>query len=624
MLRTPDLAGRALDDRYELHAAIGEGAFGRVYEGRDRRLARAVAVKVIKPWWAEDSEWVERFEREAQLLARVNDPGIVQIFDIGHAEEGPYYVAELVSGESLAARLERGPLDPAEARTIAEQLCRALGSAHAQGVLHCDVKPANVMLTGDGQVKVGDFGVARLAGGTSQALTATVAGTPRYMSPEQARGRATTAATDVYSAGVVLYEMLAGKPPFEHGSPVDLGLRHIQEPPPALPAETPRELSAIVARALAKDPAERYSDGAEMAGALHAAELPRRDAQSAAPAAATPRAQQQPDAAATAVLGADATIDLAGAGAAASATRVLGAAAPPGRAPRSGPAGAAAPPSSPPPARHAGATHSPRRRRRIAVAAALLVLAAGALAIFIGTRSGAITTVPELRGLPAGGVSARAEREHVDPVFARHYSESPAGLAIAQSPAAGTRVERGSRVRVIFSAGPPPVSVPGVVGAQSAAAESTIANAGLRYSVNLVAAPGSTPGAVLAQSPRAAASAPRGSTIALDIVEAPRWRPLTSFAGVDDGHSVAFRIRGEEWRVRYNMAYEGTCLLIITCLGPSAQVRNLQSNATFGGFELNEGSSQTHVFKSGPGLYRVEVAAGHDAAQWSISVEDHY
>src|SRR5271170_4642981 len=126
MLRAPDLAGRALDGRYELHAAIGEGAFGRVYRGFDRRLARPVAVKVIKPWWAEDGEWVERFEREARMLARVSDPGIVQIFDVGHAEEGPYYVAELVDGESLAARLRRGPLAPEQARSVAERLCRAL------------------------------------------------------------------------------------------------------------------------------------------------------------------------------------------------------------------------------------------------------------------------------------------------------------------------------------------------------------------------------------------------------------------------------------------------------------------------------------------------------------------
>src|SRR5271163_2894373 len=259
MLRAPDLAGHVLDDRYELHLLLGEGAFGRVYRGLDRRLARPVAVKVIKPWWAEDSAWVERFEREAQLLARISDPGIVQIYDIGHAQEGPYYVAELVEGESLAERLRRGPLPEREARTIAERLCHALASAHAQGVVHCDVKPANVLISDDGVVKVGDFGVARLAQGTSQA-SATIAGTPRYMSPEQARGRPTAAATDVYSAGVVLYEMLAGEPPFMDGSAVELGLRHLQDPPPPLPQSVPAGLREVVERALAKAPSDRFRD----------------------------------------------------------------------------------------------------------------------------------------------------------------------------------------------------------------------------------------------------------------------------------------------------------------------------------------------------------------------------
>src|SRR5437868_4630687 len=125
-LRAPDLSGIALDERYELLAVIGEGTFGRVYRGRDRRLARQVAVKVIKPWWAEDPQWARSFEREAQLLASVSDPGIIQIFDVGSAPEGLYYVAELVDGESLASRLKRGPLAPAEACEIALQLARAL------------------------------------------------------------------------------------------------------------------------------------------------------------------------------------------------------------------------------------------------------------------------------------------------------------------------------------------------------------------------------------------------------------------------------------------------------------------------------------------------------------------
>ena len=225
----PDLSDSVLDDRYELHAVIGDGAFGRVYRGLDRRLAREVAVKVIKPWWAEDPEWARSFEREAQLLARVSDPGIVQIFDTGHAPEGLYYVAELVHGESLSSRLARERISPVQARKLAEQICRALGHAHACGVVHRDIKPANVLISDDGQVKVGDFGLARLAEGSSDGDAGAIAGTPRYMSPEQARGLPATPASDVYSVGVVLYEMLAGEPPFAGGSVVDLAWRHTHD-----------------------------------------------------------------------------------------------------------------------------------------------------------------------------------------------------------------------------------------------------------------------------------------------------------------------------------------------------------------------------------------------------------
>src|SRR3984957_2848637 len=132
MPHAPDLSGRALDGRYELHAVIGEGAFGRVYRGRDRRLARPVAVKVIKPWWTDDPDWVANFEREAQLLARVSDPGIVHTYDAGPPPEGLYYVSELVDGENLASRLRRGALPPWEACDVAAQLCRALAHAHGQ------------------------------------------------------------------------------------------------------------------------------------------------------------------------------------------------------------------------------------------------------------------------------------------------------------------------------------------------------------------------------------------------------------------------------------------------------------------------------------------------------------
>jgi serine/threonine-protein kinase len=215
---------RILEGRYELHDLIGQGTFGRVYRGYDRRLGRPVAVKMIKPWWTEDREWAERFEREAQLMARLGDPGIVQIYDVGDSEDGAYYVAELVEGESLAERLSRGRLSPAEALDVAEQLCLALAHAHARRVVHRDVKPGNVLIDPGGRVKVGDFGIARLAEGTNDDAGATVLGTPRYMAPEQARGATPTPATDVYGVGIVLYEMLAGRPPFCERSAVELAM----------------------------------------------------------------------------------------------------------------------------------------------------------------------------------------------------------------------------------------------------------------------------------------------------------------------------------------------------------------------------------------------------------------
>jgi hypothetical protein len=275
MALAPDLCGTVLDDRYELEALIGEGAFGRVYRGRDRRLHRAVAVKVIKPWWAEDPDWASGFTREARLLAAINDPGIVAIHDIGHGPEGPYYVSELVEGENLAVRLRAGAIGASEARSIALGLCRGLAAAHALRIIHRDVKPANVLLAeGPGgsdvvRVKVTDFGVARLGEATSGGHPdSIVAGTPRYMAPEQGRGGAVSPAADVYSAGAVLYEMLAGHPPFDGVSAVALALAHLSDPPPPLPNGVPADLRRVVARALAKDPGERYADGAAMAAAL--------------------------------------------------------------------------------------------------------------------------------------------------------------------------------------------------------------------------------------------------------------------------------------------------------------------------------------------------------------------
>ena len=580
--RAPDLSGCALDGRYELHAVIGEGTFGRVYRGRDRRLARPVAVKVIKPWWAEDPEWARSFEREAQLMASVSDPRIVQIFDVGHAEEGLYYVAELVEGESIAARLRRGPLAAREARDVAEQLSLALSSAHARRVVHGDVKPANVLVSPKGAVKVTDFGLARLLGGSSADIAATVAGTPSYMAPEQARGRGTAPATDVYSAGVVLYEMLAGHPPFRGASAVELALQHLQDPPPPLPSGTSAALTAIVERALAKDPAQRYPSGAELADALARTRGVSRRVGS--PAGRTPARARDT------------------------------------RSEPAGPSGTLVAPR-----------HSPRRnvnpaarRRTLAAFSVALLLLAGLVSAAILTGGAQKVRMPDLRGLTQRAMTSKLSRIHLNLVLHRRHSHARPGTAIAQSPAPGARIETGTSVTATLSAGPPPVIVPRVVGFSSGDAQSALKQLGLRVRIEEVPAPGVSTGAVTAQKPSSGVKLLPGSRVSLSVAEPPRWRSVIGFTDRGGHYSTPFRIRGTHWRLVYSMGYSGTCTFLLFCSGPSAQVTNLDTNSSAGAFDLNEGSDQVQTFQGGPGVYQVRVTPGNDSTHWSFEVEDYY
>jgi hypothetical protein len=609
----PDLSGRALDDRYELHAPIGEGAFGRVYEGRDRRLDRSVAVKVIKPWWAEDPEWVETFARETRMLARVADPGIVQIFDVGHAPEGLYYVSELVDGEDLSRRLLRGSVPAWQACAIAGQLCRALARAHRQRIVHRDVKPANILLSREGRVKVGDFGVARLAEGSTDGLAATIVGTPKYMAPEQGRGRATTPATDVYSVGVVLYEMLAGRPPFNGATVVELALSHMQEQPPPLPAEIPSSLAAIIARAMAKHPADRFADGGEMADALLQA---RREAADRSHRPAIARARMRAHATANAT--ANATAGRVPARSTGTATALLE------------PPPAPARPSALPPRRPADETRlappppSPRRtvnppaRRRAAAAFFAVVLLLAGMATAAALTSHRHTRVPRLTGLSRSAARARARQ--LQAVFSSRYDPAAKGTVVAQRPRAGARVAVGTRVRLTLSRGPAPVEVPVVGDASGAAASAAFSRLGLHTTVTPVAAPGVTPGTVIRTSPSAGRHLAKGSTVALFVAETPRWRPLTT---ITDTRPMTVRIRGTRWRVVYTMAYHGTCTWVLFCSGPHARI-STASGSSVAGFGLNDGGAQVQTFSTKPGTYQVKVTPGGDEARWSMQIQDDY
>ncbi len=262
--------------RYVLESRIATGGMGEVWAARDTVLDRPVAVKVLKTEYADDALFRQRFEIEARNAAALHHPGIAAVWDYGasslddgSATPRPYLVMELVEGQPLSALLRPGsPLDASVAQDLLAQAGDALGVAHAAGIVHRDVKPANLLVTPDRRVKVTDFGIARAAEGMSLTETGQVLGTPAYISPEQAEGRSATAASDVYALGVVAFECLAGRKPFIADSPVATAIAHLRSPVPELPDDVPADLARVVRRALAKAPDERYVDGTAFARAL--------------------------------------------------------------------------------------------------------------------------------------------------------------------------------------------------------------------------------------------------------------------------------------------------------------------------------------------------------------------
>ena len=272
---------RVLGGRYHLGAVIGQGGMAEVHRGRDVRLGRDVAIKLLRADLARDPSFQGRFRREAQSAASLNHPSIVAVYDTGEDHGSgsvtPYIVMEYVEGRTLREVLaSEGRLLPQRAMEITAQICAALEQAHRAGIVHRDIKPGNVMLTPSGEVKVMDFGIARAVTGSSQTMTQTAAviGTAHYLSPEQARGEHVDARSDIYSTGCLLYELVTGAPPFSGDTPVAVAYQHVREepvPPSSVEPDVPASIDAIVLKAMAKNPANRYQTAAQMRADLERA-----------------------------------------------------------------------------------------------------------------------------------------------------------------------------------------------------------------------------------------------------------------------------------------------------------------------------------------------------------------
>src|SRR3954468_18096523 len=294
--------GMVVDERYRLERKIGSGGMADVWLAEDTELDRKVAIKVLHDRFAQDKEFVQRFQREAQSAAGLQHPNVVGIFDRGQFSDTYFIAMEYVDGPSLKD-LVKGGMSPKDAIDFTRQILNAARFAHRKGIVHRDLKPQNVLIDGEGRARVADFGIARAGENSDITATGSVMGTAQYISPEQAQGKETTPRSDLYSIGVILYEALTGRVPFEGESAVAVALKQVSEAPrrpSAINPNVPPALDAVVMRALAKDPDARFRDADAFLKALDAAEK----------APDTPRAQ---DTAAYAAVSPEGETDIPGA-----------------------------------------------------------------------------------------------------------------------------------------------------------------------------------------------------------------------------------------------------------------------------------------------------------------------
>ncbi|GGM78092.1 serine/threonine protein kinase [Longimycelium tulufanense] len=498
---------RLLSNRYELGETLGYGGMSEVHRGRDVRLGRDVAVKVLRADLARDPQFQLRFRREAQNAAALNHPAIVAVYDTGETETEygplPYIVMEYVDGRTLRDIIKsEGPVQPRRAMEIMADVCAALDFSHRHGIVHRDVKPANVMITRSGAVKVMDFGIARAVADGQAAVTQTAAviGTAQYLSPEQARGESVDARSDVYATGCVLFELLTGEPPFTGDSPVAVAYQHVREDPRAPSAvnpQVPQTLDAIVLKAMSKNPANRYQSAAEMRADLVRVLSGQR------PSAPMVMSEEER----TTMMGAP------------NSTQVMGG--------RHRPDALVEDPEDLEDERAA-------RRRKGLVIALVTVLCIGVLALAAWLTSSLLggqgtaekISMPNLVGKRVEAAQQQLTSQGLNNVAVQNVpsTREQVGFVVKTEPGANTQIDKSTKITLHVGQGPETVSVPDLTGKTPEQARAELEKLGLTLSGNQGQEETDNPsleGKVVKQDPAANETAPKGATVRITVGRAP-------------------------------------------------------------------------------------------------------
>ncbi len=514
----PSQTPRVFSERYELNHLIARGGMAEVYRAHDRLLDRPVALKVLFPELSVDRSFVERFRREAQAAANLSHPNIVPVFDWGE-DTGTYFIVmEYIDGRPLSSILKSaGPLSAERTADIGAHVAAALGYAHKHGVIHRDVKPGNVLITDDGHVKVTDFGIAR-AINTEESLTQTgaVMGTATYFSPEQAEGLGVDARSDIYSLGVVLFEMVTGRPPFLGESPVAVASKHVRDHPPApreLNPQIPPTFEAIILKSMAKEPAHRYATAEDLRADL----LRFNEGRS--------------------VLAMEDTTTMIGvAGATTTMAAVAGMDATQAVAASRGNGGGPVDPTL-------GDTpdDGTNRTRNYIIALVLLLILLGLAGFVLGRNlgyfgGGASFSLPNVVGQQASVAKATLQGDGLTVTQVQQVSNDSPGTVISTDPAPSSLVKKGDTVTIKVAEAPPPIEVTipeGLTNTTQTNAASILQSAGLQ-SVVVYRTSTAVKGTVLSTDPASGTKVNQGATVTLTVSSGPADVVVPSLIGLSE------------------------------------------------------------------------------------------